>query len=137
MAKIFATSTLAGSICRQTGRNVREVETTHRRNAARDGHAFGLPHCTDDLYIMTRGFDRLNRVFTLVEPRSQHNREPIVFAEKDAVAVGVFLEHTKKFRSSLSNHSCSKTPRTSTSNSRFDFGVALSPSTIRQTLDHS
>ncbi len=48
------------------------------------GHAFGLPHCTDGLCIMTRGFDRLNRVFTLVEPRSRHNREPIVFAEKDA-----------------------------------------------------
>ena len=48
------------------------------------GHAFGLPHCTDGLCIMTRGFDRLNRVFTLVEPRSKHNREPIVFADKDA-----------------------------------------------------
>ena len=48
------------------------------------GHAFGLPHCTDGLCIMTRGFDRLNRTFTLVEPRSRHNGEPIVFAEKDA-----------------------------------------------------
>ncbi len=47
------------------------------------GHAFGLPHCTDGLCIMTRGFDRLNRVFTLVEPRSRHNGEPIVFLEKD------------------------------------------------------
>lgn len=47
------------------------------------GHAFGLPHCTDGLCIMTRGFDRLNRVFTLVEPRSQHNPQPIVFSEKD------------------------------------------------------
>ena len=48
------------------------------------GHAFGLPHCSDGLCIMTRGFDRLNRVFTLVEPRSKHNRDPLVFAEKDA-----------------------------------------------------
>ena len=47
------------------------------------GHAFGLPHCSDGLCIMTRGFDRLNRVFTLVEPRSKHNRDPLVFAEKD------------------------------------------------------
>lgn len=47
------------------------------------GHAFGLPHCSDGLCIMTRGFDRLNRVFTLVEPRSKHNRDPIVFTEKD------------------------------------------------------
>ena len=47
------------------------------------GHAFGLPHCTDGLCIMTRGFDRLNRVFTLVEPRSKHNRQPIPFDEKD------------------------------------------------------
>ncbi len=32
------------------------------------GHAFGLPHTTHPLDIMTRGFDRLNRVFSLVEP---------------------------------------------------------------------
>ena len=47
------------------------------------GHAFGLPHCTDGLCIMTRGFDHLNRAFMLVEPRSQHNSEPIAFADPD------------------------------------------------------
>jgi hypothetical protein len=47
------------------------------------GHAFGLPHCTDGMCIMTRGFDRLNRVFTLVEPRSRQNGQPIVFNDKD------------------------------------------------------
>ena len=31
------------------------------------GHTFGLPHCKDGRGIMTRGFDRFNRVFTLVE----------------------------------------------------------------------
>ncbi|MES2705524.1 MAG: metallopeptidase [Verrucomicrobiota bacterium] len=30
-------------------------------------HAFGLPHCKDSRCIMTRGFDRLNRFFTLNE----------------------------------------------------------------------
>ncbi|WP_375314933.1 metallopeptidase [Schlesneria sp. DSM 10557] len=47
------------------------------------GHAFGLPHCTDNLCIMTRGFDHLNRAFTLIEPRSQHNEQPIPFADRD------------------------------------------------------
>ncbi len=46
------------------------------------GHAFGLPHCRDERCIMTRGFDRLNRVFTLVEPVSQQNREPILFDDQ-------------------------------------------------------
>lgn len=32
------------------------------------GHTFGLPHCLDDRCIMTRGFDRLNRFFTLHDP---------------------------------------------------------------------
>jgi hypothetical protein len=32
------------------------------------GHTFDLPHSTDPLDIMTRGHDRLNRFFTLIEP---------------------------------------------------------------------
>ncbi len=32
------------------------------------GHTFGLPHCKDPRCIMTRGFDRFNRFFTLSEP---------------------------------------------------------------------
>ncbi len=35
------------------------------------GHSFGLPHCKDPLGIMTRGFDRFNRVFTFVDPPSR------------------------------------------------------------------
>jgi len=35
------------------------------------GHAFGLPHCQDGRCIMTRGFDRLNRAFTFVDPPSK------------------------------------------------------------------
>jgi hypothetical protein len=47
------------------------------------GHAFGLPHTGDPLSIMTRGFDRFNRMFVLVEPPSNHSREPIVFKPDD------------------------------------------------------
>lgn len=32
------------------------------------GHTFGLPHCHDNRCIMTRGFDHLNRFFTLHDP---------------------------------------------------------------------
>ena len=38
------------------------------------GHVFGLVHSVDPQDIMTRGFDRLNRFFTLVEP--PHARRP-------------------------------------------------------------
>jgi hypothetical protein len=41
------------------------------------GHAFGLPHTKDNLGIMKRGFDRFNRVFMFVEPKSRHNKKPI------------------------------------------------------------
>ena len=34
------------------------------------GHAFGLSHSTDPNDFMSRGFDRFNRIFTLVEPPS-------------------------------------------------------------------
>ena len=48
------------------------------------GHAFGLPHTTDPLDIMTRGFDRLNRVFSLVEPPSKSHGEPREFTLEEA-----------------------------------------------------
>ena len=32
------------------------------------GHAFGMPHTVDNAGIMRRGFDRINRLFTLEEP---------------------------------------------------------------------
>jgi hypothetical protein len=35
------------------------------------GHTFGLPHCQDGRCIMTRGFDQLNRFFTLHDPPSR------------------------------------------------------------------
>ena len=34
------------------------------------GHAFGLSHSADPNDFMSRGFDRFNRIFTLVEPPS-------------------------------------------------------------------
>jgi Putative peptidase family len=50
------------------------------------GHAFGLPHTTDRLDIMTRGFDHFNRAFTFVDPPSAANKKPIVFAVTDVAA---------------------------------------------------
>ncbi|MBM3500280.1 MAG: hypothetical protein FJX74_16610, partial [Armatimonadetes bacterium] len=43
------------------------------------GHAFGLPHSPDPFCIMSRGFDHLNRRFTLVEPPSARRAEPYPF----------------------------------------------------------
>ena len=49
------------------------------------GHVFGLPHSTDRQDIMTRGHDRLNRFFTLVEP--PHSRRASTYSFKgDEVA---------------------------------------------------
>jgi hypothetical protein len=47
------------------------------------GHAFGLPHTGDPLSIMTRGFDRFNRMFTLVEPASRRNAQTIAFLPEE------------------------------------------------------
>ena len=47
------------------------------------GHTFGLPHCTDRLGIMTRGFDRFKRVFTFYDPPSKSNREARYFPAKE------------------------------------------------------
>lgn len=47
------------------------------------GHTFGLPHCTDGLGIMTRGFDHFHRVFTFFDPPSGHNRSTKYFTEKE------------------------------------------------------
>ena len=48
------------------------------------GHTFDLPHSREPLDVMTRGFDRFNRVFTLVEPPSKLNHQPVRFAEHEA-----------------------------------------------------
>ena len=45
------------------------------------GHTFGLPHTTDPLDIMTRGFDRFNRAFTFYDPPSAR-RPRVDFTEQ-------------------------------------------------------
>ncbi len=47
------------------------------------GHAFGLPHCTDPNGIMTRGFDKLNRAFTFVDPPGGRRLKAIPFQDND------------------------------------------------------
>jgi Putative peptidase family len=47
------------------------------------GHTFDLPHSKEKQDIMTRGFDRINRVFTLVEPISKLNAEPMRFEDNE------------------------------------------------------
>ncbi|TWU19446.1 metallopeptidase [Allorhodopirellula heiligendammensis] len=42
-------------------------------------HAFGLPHCEDNLCIMTRGFDYFNRAFTFADAPSDRNRNALAF----------------------------------------------------------
>lgn len=44
------------------------------------GHTFGLPHCTDPIGMMTRGFDHFNRVFTLEAPASDRRPAPTSFS---------------------------------------------------------
>ncbi len=45
------------------------------------GHTFGLPHSQSHHDIMTRGFDRFNRAFTLIEPPHARRNEPYEFNE--------------------------------------------------------
>ena len=47
------------------------------------GHTFGLPHSRDRHDIMTRGFDRFNRVFTLIEPPHARRKERYEFKESE------------------------------------------------------
>ncbi len=49
------------------------------------GHAFGLPHTRVPTDIMTRGFDRFNRVFCVAEPARRANQPPRSF-DADEVA---------------------------------------------------
>lgn len=39
------------------------------------GHALGVPHTADPFCIMSRGFDHINRAFTLTEPPSGRNAQ--------------------------------------------------------------
>ncbi|MEP3480246.1 MAG: metallopeptidase [Fuerstiella sp.] len=52
------------------------------------GHTFGLPHCTDRYGVMTRGFDRFNRIFTVVEPPSDANRQQVTFQSDQEARFG-------------------------------------------------
>jgi len=45
------------------------------------GHTFGLKHTRPPHDIMTRGFDRFNRAFTLVEPPHAHRKQQYEFDE--------------------------------------------------------
>jgi len=47
------------------------------------GHTFGLPHTEDPNDIMTRGFDRFNRFFTLVEPPHARRAAPYPFPDAE------------------------------------------------------
>lgn len=47
------------------------------------GHTFDLPHCTDRLGIMTRGFDHFNRVFTFQDPVSGVNPKARFFGNRN------------------------------------------------------
>ncbi|MDQ3814262.1 MAG: hypothetical protein M3347_09970, partial [Armatimonadota bacterium] len=47
-------------------------------------HTFaGLPHSPDGYSIMSRGFDHFNRVFTVVEPPSAQNSQPVSFRDDE------------------------------------------------------
>lgn len=47
------------------------------------GHTFGLPHINDGLDIMSRGFDRFNRMFSSYEPVSGVNGSIVKFGDDD------------------------------------------------------
>jgi len=47
------------------------------------GHTLDLPHCRDNMGVMSRGFDHLNRVFTLVEPPHAGRDKPCEFKEDE------------------------------------------------------
>jgi hypothetical protein len=47
------------------------------------GHTFGLPHSRDRQDIMTRGHDRFNRFFTLVEPPHARRKEIQEFKDNE------------------------------------------------------
>ena len=63
------------------------------------GHTFGLPHSSQQHDIMTRGHDRLNRVFTLVEPLHARRRKPYEFKAAEVAmwhpTSAEWLRHTR------------------------------------------
>lgn len=79
------------------------------------GHTFGLPHCKDGRGIMTRGFDRFNRVFTLVEPPSGRNRRELpIAADSEAYFAPIsaaFLQWSRWFQLDETNYEDDAPPR--------------------------
>ena len=63
------------------------------------GHTFGLPHSSQPHDIMTRGHDRLNRVFTLVEPPHAGRKTPYEFKDAEVAlwhpTSAEWLRHTR------------------------------------------
>ena len=63
------------------------------------GHTFGLPHTRHPHDIMTRGIDRLNRVFTLVEPPHARRGEAYEFKSNEvalwAPVSAAWLKYTR------------------------------------------
>jgi hypothetical protein len=47
------------------------------------GHTFGLPHTGDPTSIMQRGFDRFNRMFTVIEPPTKGRDKSVTFGPND------------------------------------------------------
>lgn len=47
------------------------------------GHTFDLPHSTQPMDIMTRGFDHMNRVFSLIEPPPRGGQKHYEFTERE------------------------------------------------------
>lgn len=96
------------------------------------GHTFGLPHCTDGLGIMTRGFDRFNRVFTLVEPRSRQNRNARNFTPQQeayfAPISASFLQWTRWFQLDERTYTDDAPPRINISASKVS---VTAPSGVR------
>lgn len=52
------------------------------------GHAFGLGHSRAENDVMSRGFDRFNRIFSVVEPPSATAPEPTFFSDDGATTWG-------------------------------------------------
>lgn len=79
------------------------------------GHTFGLPHCTDALGIMTRGFDHFHRVFTFYDPPSGHNRAAKYFPDKEeayfAPISASFLQWSRWFQLDQTEYADESRPR--------------------------
>lgn len=85
------------------GRSVRWglASTTLGATLHEMGHTFGLPHCQDSRCIMTRGFDHLNRFFTLHDPARRGGGAREFTAQEEAYFAPVsasFLRWSPWFR---------------------------------------